>query len=517
MRTHVFVMALALAVAQASPAVPQEALDPELAKGIRLVDEAEFEAAVTSLNAVVRTLVARGNRPLELSRAYLYLAIAHLGLSQEQAAKAKFVEALRSDRDLTLSTNEFPPPVVEIFDQVKRSLATPPPPRPSTPSRPPVPPDRMFEAVRLGDFSTLRGMLADDPSLAKVKDQRFGGTALHWAALKGHQAIVALLIAEGADLKAVNNDGETALQVAERAGKPEIVALLRPAAGPFTASGGIFGAVKSGDAALVKKLVAENPKLVGLKDTGFGATPLHWAALKGHDAVVEALLAAGANASAPNREGETPLEVAERAKKASTVAILRRGGGTGGTTSLEGIFAAARDGDVQRVNALITKDPAAVNTKDARFGATPLHWAALKGHEAVVDLLLANGANPKAVNKDGETPVQVAKRAGQAAVLPYFAPGGGSATAGLVEAVKAGDLSRVQKLLQDNPRLINQKDASYSATPLHYAALKGNVEMVKLLVARGADPKAVNRDGETPLQVARRGGKTNVVAVLTAP
>jgi ankyrin repeat protein len=327
--------------------------------------------------------------------------------------------------------------------------------------------------------------------------------------------VVALLIAEGADLKAVNNDGETALQVAERAGKPAIVTLLRPSSGPATASGGIFAAVKSGDVAAVKKMVADNPKLVGLKDTGFGATPLHWAALKGHDAVVEVLLAAGANASAPNREGETPLEVAERAKRTGAVAILKRAGGGGSAPSLDGIFAAARDGDVQRVNAMITKDPAVVNTKDARFGATPLHWAALKGHEAVVDLLMANGASPKAVNKDGETPVQVAKRAGQTAVLPYFAPGGGSATAGLVEAVKAGDLARVQKLLQDNPKLINQKDASFSATPLHYAALKGNLEMVQLLVSRGADLKAVNRDGETPLQVARRGGKTGVVAVLT--
>jgi ankyrin repeat protein len=506
MRTRVLVLALTLAAGPASAAV-QETADQDLVKGIRQVDEGDFEAAIAALNTVVQRLQARGGRPAELSRAYLYLAIAHLGLSQEQAAKAKFIEAVKNDRALALSPYEFPPNVIQAFEQAKREAT------PAAPLRT-VPPDRMFEAVKLGDFANLRQMLADDPSLATVKDQRFGGTALHWAALKGHQAVVALLIAQGADLAAVNNDGETALQVAQRAGRPEVVALLRPA-GPFTASGGIFDAVKRGDVPGVKQLLTEKPDLVNLKDTGFGATPLHWAALKGHDAVVEVLLAAGANATATNRDGETPLQVAERAKRTGAVAILRRSGGGGGGAAAD-IFDAARSGDVQRVNALVTQDPSVVNAKDPRFGATPLHFAALKGHEAVVDLLLASGADPKAVNKDGETPLQVAERARQTAVLPYLRPGAGSASASLVEAVKAGDLAKVQQMLQDNPRLVNQKDPSYSATPLHYAALRGNVPMVQLLLSRGADATATNRDGETPLQVARRGSRTEVVAVLTS-
>jgi ankyrin repeat protein len=511
MRTWVVVLALALA---GGPALAmQETSDPELTKGIRQVDEGEFEIAIGTLNAAVQRLQTRGGQPMELSRAYLYLAIAHLGLSQEQAAKAKFIEAVKTDRGLALSPYEFPPNVIQAFEQAKREAAPP------APRRPKIPPDRMFDAVKLGDFPSLRQMLSDDPSLATVKDQRFGGTALHWAALKGHQAVVALLIAEGADLKALNNDGETALQVAQRAGRTEVVALLRPA-GPFTASGGIFDAVKRGDVGAVKQLLAENPKLVGLADTGFGATPLHWAALKGHDAVVEVLLAAGADPGAGNGDGETPLQVAERAKRTGAVAILRRatpGGGGSGTAPQGGtIFDAARTGNVARVNELLAKDPAAVNTKDARFGATPLHWAALKGQDAVVDLLLASGADPRAVNKDGETPLQVAERARQTAVLPYLRAGGGSATASLVEAVKAGDLGKVQQMLQDNPRLVNQKDASFSATPLHWAALRGNVAMVQLLLSRGADVKATNRDGETPLQVARRGNRTEVVAVLSS-
>jgi ankyrin repeat protein len=508
MAMRALVLALSLALVPGVHAM-QETSDPELAKGIRLVDEGDFEAAIAGLNGVVQRLQAKGGQPLELSRAYLYLAIAHLGLSQEQAAKAKFVEAVKTDRALTLSPYEFPPNVIRVFDEAKRE---------ATPAAPPakrVPPDRMFEAVRLGDFPTVRQMLTDDPSLAKVKDQRFGGTALHWAALKGHQAVVALLIAQGADLAAVINDGETALMVAQRANKPEVAALLRPT-GPFSASGGIFDAAKRGDVAAVRQLLAENPKLVSLADTGFGATPLHWAALRGQDAVVEVLLAAGASPTATNRDGETPLQVAERAKKGDTAAILRRAGGVAGGGAASGIFDAAKSGDVQRVNEIITKDPAAVNRKDPRFGATPLHFAALRGQEAVVDLLLASGADPKAVNGDGETALQVAERARQTAVLPYLRPGGGSATAGLVEAVKAGDLAKVQQTLQSNPRLVNQKDPSFSATPLHYAALRGNVAMVQLLLSRGADPRAVNRDGETPLQVARRAGKTEVVAVLTS-
>jgi hypothetical protein len=94
--------------------------DDALARGMRQVEGGEFDAAVVTLDGVVRRFAAQASPPRELARAYLYLAIAYLGLSQEQTAKATFLDALKADRTLVLSTGEFPPRIVQFFQQVKK-------------------------------------------------------------------------------------------------------------------------------------------------------------------------------------------------------------------------------------------------------------------------------------------------------------------------------------------------------------------------------------------------------------
>ncbi|MBC7827000.1 MAG: ankyrin repeat domain-containing protein [Chitinophagaceae bacterium] len=55
----------------------------------------------------------------------------------------------------------------------------------------------------------------------------------------------------------------------------------------------------------------------------------------------------------------------------------------------------------------------------------------------------------------------------------------------LIEAVKLGQLERVESILDTDDTLINQKDSS-GATPLHYATLNGNRDVVNLLLENGA-------------------------------
>ena len=81
--------------------------DPELDRGVRLVDEGDFEQAVERLSAVVQRLAGQPGHARELARGYLYLAIAYLQLSEEQKAKAQFVEAWKSDQSLKLSPHEL--------------------------------------------------------------------------------------------------------------------------------------------------------------------------------------------------------------------------------------------------------------------------------------------------------------------------------------------------------------------------------------------------------------------------
>lgn len=414
-----------LAVALLALAGPLRAqapsVDPELDNGIRLVDEGDFEAATATLASVSQRLSRQGDRPRELSRARLYLAIAHLQLGREQQARTSFVEALKADPSLKLSRYEFPPKVIQAFEQARREIEAllPAPARPRDPALVPV----FLAAVKAGDFPVVRQMLKDDPALANEKDAAFGATPLHWAALRGNEAVVALLIAEGADTSARNRDGETPFQVAQRGKKPEVARLLQPA-GSASAGAGIFDAVRRGDAAAVRGLLEANPALVKEADSTFGATPLHWAALKGHAAIAQTLLAHGADANARNKDGETPLRVAERAKKTDVAQVLRAPPpGKPEQPALAGsgeLFEAVKRGELAKVQRLVSNYPALMGERDKAFGATALHWAVLMGQRAVVEYLLSQGADRNLKNRDGETPLEVARRARKTDLIPLL-------------------------------------------------------------------------------------------------
>ncbi|HVR69268.1 MAG TPA: hypothetical protein VMT87_00370 [Vicinamibacteria bacterium] len=135
-------VAASLAMILGSARAPALSAPPDdLARGIQQVEGGEFDAAAITLDAVVRRLSAQPSPPAELARAYLYLAIAYLGMSQEQAAKARFLDALKADRSLELSTGEFPPRIVDFFQQVKResAAAAPVTPAPTGPAPTPAP------------------------------------------------------------------------------------------------------------------------------------------------------------------------------------------------------------------------------------------------------------------------------------------------------------------------------------------------------------------------------------------
>lgn len=123
---HVFlVVALSLwphAVLAQQPA----ATDPEIVKGIRLVDDGDFDGAIFTLDSAVRRLAADPSHPADLPQAYLYLGIAFVGKGHEAAAKAKFREALKQIKDLSLSADKFPPKVINVFEAAREEMAKEP-------------------------------------------------------------------------------------------------------------------------------------------------------------------------------------------------------------------------------------------------------------------------------------------------------------------------------------------------------------------------------------------------------
>jgi len=122
-RTLSVAMALGLF---AGPALSQSPVptDAEVKKGIRQVDEGDYDAAIVTLDAASRRLVTQKAKTRDLSQAYLYLGIAYVAKGHEAAAKAKFREALAQIKDLSLSTDRYPPKVIDLFEAAKDEATT---------------------------------------------------------------------------------------------------------------------------------------------------------------------------------------------------------------------------------------------------------------------------------------------------------------------------------------------------------------------------------------------------------
>jgi hypothetical protein len=122
------------------------------------------------------------------------------------------------------------------------------------------------------------------------------------------------------------------------------------------------------------------------------------------------------------------------------------------------------------------------------IGCSALDVACIRGHLGMASLLLAHGADAAAVWGEGETPLMRACAYGHADIVA------------LLLAHGCGDISRQRGL--------------GGSTALHYACVDEHVRIVRALLGAGADPHAVDPNGETPLARAVRLGHEECVAVL---
>ncbi|KAK1338338.1 hypothetical protein QTO34_001453, partial [Cnephaeus nilssonii] len=87
----------------------------------------------------------------------------------------------------------------------------------------------------------------------------------------------------------------------------------------------------------------------------------------------------------------------------------------------------------------------------------------------------------------------------------------------LHQAVAAGDYILVKKILKKGLCDPNYKDVDWNdRTPLHWAAIKGHMEVMKLLIQYGARPCLVTDVGWTPAHFAAESGHLNVLKMLHA-
>ncbi|HVF36297.1 MAG TPA: ankyrin repeat domain-containing protein [Candidatus Saccharimonadia bacterium] len=255
-------------------------------------------------------------------------------------------------------------------------------------------------------------------------------------------------------------------------------------------------------------------------------TQLQRAAATGHVALALALLDAGARAdrlpAAEARDQRSLLmHAATCADPRLMRALIAKGAdvnrAVGGLTPL---LAATRDSHQGRPDAVMTlvANGADPRTTDAE-GNTPLHYAALSCEAAVAAILVDAGAELDVANRDGATPLGAACASGNATLARYLLDRGAkpdvarAQPALIAAAAAADDHPALAKLLLKHKATVDATDR-LGRTALHAAALHGHAGFAEVLLAAGAGAGARDGHGVSPLMDAARGGSNKVIALL---
>jgi ankyrin repeat protein len=287
----------------------------------------------------------------------------------------------------------------------------------------------------------------------------------------------------------------------------------------------LLRAAAEGDTSTARLLLQTHPSLVNAKGPhpywGGEPQPLQVAAEWGRLEVTIMLLDAGADIESVDsaygkwtplhcalNAGHGPAEYDEVAKL-----LIERG-------AIVDIWAAARMGDVARVDAMLRDNPDLLHGRGPSDG-TPLHFAR---SVEMAQLLLARGAAPQARDCYGHTPLQRAAASGRPAnaVARHLMDATGDC--GIALACAVGHIDRVRTLLDTDPNIVQTSVQSDELrvghglpdgdSLLHVAASCGHREVAELLMERGVNVNAASNKGQTPLHFAAGHGYVDVAKTL---
>ncbi|NKB72754.1 MAG: sigma-70 family RNA polymerase sigma factor [Candidatus Latescibacteria bacterium] len=174
-----------------------------------------------------------------------------------------------------------------------------------------------------------------------------------------------------------------------------------------------------------------------------------------------------------------------------------------------GICNASQTGDLGRVVRILETDPKLAKASHPEHARGPLHYAAREGHAEIVRLLLKHGAPLEGIypNREATSPLALARDRSHTEVVSviegWLAENRGTTTRGekLCEAASTGDAEAIVEILDNHPPALQETD-NVGNTALHSAVKNRMTNVVRLLLARGAEVDARNAADERPVHLA---------------
>jgi uncharacterized protein len=364
-------------------------------------------------------------------------------------------------------------------------------------------PSQVADAAERGDKPALRVLLEKKADVNAP--QVDGTTALHWAVRANDLELTEMLLRAGARPSIANQSDATPMLLAAMNGNAAILERLIQAGAdsnaPLSHTGdtALMMAARTGKVDAVKVLLDHGAQ-INAKETWGGTTALMWAIAERHPEVTKLLVERGADVNAKSNfvpeasgrgfEGTAPIAAAPKQKIEEFA--------SGWMTPL---MFAAREDDLESARILI-QAKADVNAVGGD-GKDPLGLALFNGSYDVASLLVDNHADVNHADVQRFTPLFWAVDRRNMETAPNFP-----------WMVTTDPLPLIKKLLDAgaNPNaLINNTPRARMregsprivfATAVMRAAFAGDLELVKLLLAHGADPNIQSTDRETTLEAA---------------
>jgi uncharacterized protein len=426
---------------------------------------------------------------------------------------------------------------------------------------------RVADAAMKGDVDAVRLLIKQAVDVNAAQGD--GMTALHWAALKGNADLAKTLLYAGANVRATTRlGGYTPVFMAAKSGYASVLAVILDAGADAKAPAldgltPLMMAATSGDAASVKVLIDHGADL-NAQETENGQTAMSFAAAFNRPDAIRVLLQNGADINVRSKVQMPPAppqrglaQFGQQGQAAAPPAPAQGRGGNGQGAAQRGGAAAAQGGQAAQQQAQMNgADATGRGGGNPHGGLTPLMYAARQGSFDAAKFLVESGARLDEVNGDRSTALLLGIINGHFDIGKLLVDSGANVTLGSVENAtplfgvvntqwarksfhpqpttkyeKTGYIELINDLLDHgadpNARLTKElwyseynfsleSASSAGVTPFWKCAEVGDIDGMRLLVSRGANPNIASTDGVTPLLMASGAG-THGNDDVTAP